>query len=796
MRFTLSWLKHFLDTDKSLEQITDTLTAIGLEVEAVVDRRQELSQFEVAYIISVNQHPNADKLKLCKVQTKSEILDIVCGAPNARAGIKVVLAKVGMCIPRDNFKLKTSNIRGEQSQGMMCSESELLIGSDADGIIELNQDAVIGESFIKHYGLDDPVIDIAITPNRADALGVYGVARDLAAAGIGMLKLLEIPTITSSINSDFTIDVQNQQASPLFFVREIRDVKNQRSPNWLKMLLQNIGIKSVSAIVDITNYICISFGQPIHVYDASKLSGKLIVKPLNTSITFTALDDKNYNLKQGDLVICDQDDNIHCLAGIIGSKISSCDDDTSSIILEAAYFNPKYIAKTGRRLQINTDARYRFERNVDNVFTLSALNIATNMILSVCSGHTSDVISDGNIQAQKRTLSFNIDFINKFAGFKIQNSVILSILETLGFQSNVTDNMLHILIPSWRSDVSIKEDIVEEILRIYGYDKLPMHPLPNTEITKIIPSKEKRVLDIKRLLAVKGYHEVVTWSFMDSDLAKSFALHNETLKVLNPINDDLDYMRPSIIPNLLKLIAKNQIRSTNDIAFFEIGPVFIATNPEDELLQISAVRTGNNMPKNCHETQRSIDVFDIKADVDAILAYIGLSIDQCAIIENKLSYYHPGRSAQINLGKNIIGHMGQIHPKLLKQLGIDSEVLAFEINCSKLPEPKQKFGKRSEYNPSDFQSNIRDFSFIIDINQNIGPILSYIKNLNKKLIKSVELFDIYQGNQLADNQQSILISVKIQSNEDTLTDTELHALSQSVISGIEQKFSGKLRSSH
>ena len=793
MKFTLSWLKKFLETTATLDEITNALISIGLEVETVIDRRAEFQNFEVGYILKANPHPSADKLKICEIETKDGVLQIVCGAPNARSGINVVVAKVGAIIPQCKFKIKESEIRGIKSCGMLCSEEELLLGAGSEGIIELDKKAIIGDHFINYFGLDDPIIDINITPNRSDALGVYGIARDLAAKGIGILKNLEIPKITPKFDSKLGVEINHKPACPLFACREIRNLENKPSPDWLKTLLQNIGIGSISAIVDVTNYICYSFGQPMHAYDADKLSSGLIIEELDNPLQFKALNNKEYKLLKNDLIIKDKE-NVHCLAGIIGGEISSCTTSTKRVLLEAACFNSTFIAKTGRRLQIETDSRYRFERGVDQSFTINALNITADMIMTICGGESSQIISEGSTAIASRVFNIPLDFLRNITGVILKGEKIVEILEKLGFQTKFTSEGIKIKIPSWRHDIFSMEDIAEEVIRIYGYDKIPEIPLPQTNLTRIVPQMQMRTGDIKRIIAHRGYDEVITWSFMDSNNAKFFSDIKDELLLLNPISSDLNYMRPSIIPNLLKLTAKNLARSIKDLSLFEVGPVFYNSNLEGELLFATAVRCGNMIPRSCHSNPRQVDVFDIKTDLEIILNNFGLSLDRCQINNSNLpSYYHPTSTAAVYLGKNLIAWFGRIHPSILNHFNIDGDVLGFEINIANIPFSKPKFGRREDFKASDFQITSRDYAFIIDKDQPIGNIISYIKNINKNLIKSVDLFDIYSGDKLEANKKSIAISVQIQSNDRTLNDADLNLLSNSIITGIEQKFGARLR---
>lgn len=794
MKFTLSWLKKFLTTDAPLQVIAHTLTHIGLEVEEIHDKGSELSAFIVAEIIEATPHPDADKLRVCKVQTESEVLQIVCGAPNARTGIKVVLAAVGTVIPNGNFVIKKSSIRGVESHGMLCSAEELGIGGDSDGIIELPSSSIIGEPFAKYFGLDDSVICINVTPNRADALGVYGIARDLACAGIGKLNELTIPEIEEKFTSEKTLSVKDKDECPLFSMREIKGISNVESPAWLKTLLENIGVGSISPVVDVTNYISYTFGQPMHAYDAQKLKGGLKVETLDSPAKFKALNDKEYELAVGDLIIRDED-RIHCLAGIIGGSESACSGSTTSIILEAASFKGEKVMVAGRRLMIDTDSRYRFERNVNREFTLHALDIATEMILNICGGSASKGIIQGETKLPVRSIDFPVNFLKAKTGLMLTAEEICNILEKLGFICNVSREVIHLVIPPSRYDISIKEDIVEEIARIYGYDKIPEVALPGAEIARTIPKEHRRTSDLKRLLASCGYTEVVTWSFMDSGYAKLFGELKEELYLQNPISSDLDYMRATIIPNLLKIARNNMNRSFKDLSLFEVGPIFESASDEISIISAAGIRAGSTRGKNVHEQIKTFDVFDIKADLEVLLASCGLPLDRLGFSDQVPGYYHPTRSATLSLGKNIVGYFGQIHPLILKKFEIDSDVTAFELKLSNLPFGKEKYGKRPELIMSDYQMISRDYAFIVSPDQRVGEMLSYIKNIDKKLIKSVSLFDIYQGEKISNGKKSVAVSVQIQDDHRTLTEEVIEVLHKSIINGVAQKFGALLRES-
>ncbi|MBN8512520.1 MAG: phenylalanine--tRNA ligase subunit beta [Rickettsiales bacterium] len=790
MRFTLSWLKRFLKTEASLEDIAKTLTMTGLEVEDIDDKSKELQGFEVAEIIKADQHPDADKLRVCEVKTKDGMLQIVCGAPNARAGIKVVLAKEGVIIPNGGFKIRQSKIRGVDSCGMLCSYDELGIGKDSSGIIELPDDAVIGEKAISYLGKDDPVIHINITPNRADALGVYGIARDLAASGVGILTSLKVNQIKPSFTSEYSLTVSDKQACPLFAFVEVRNINNKKSPKWLRDLLDNIGIGSISPVVDITNYISYSFGQPMHAYDAAKISDGLTIDT-SSSGKILALNGKEYAFQNGDIVIKD-DQQTHCIGGIIGGQNSSCSPETTSILLEAASFASINISKTGRRLMVDTDSRYRFERNVDRQFTLQALALAVEMVLEICGGEVSEpkIVGDGKIPA--RSIDFPVSTLVHKTGLELEPNKIVAILTKLGFSCNIADEVIKIEIPSWRYDVSIKEDIIEEIVRIYGYDKLPEIKLPEVSKSKVVPAEHKRLADIKRIMAANGYDEVVTWSFMDSAKAKLFSKIKDELMLQNPISSDLDYMRPSILPNLLNVARNNINRSIDNLSIFEVGPIFNDVS-DHYVNNLCAIRTGHNANKNSHQDRRAYDVYDIKADLASVFELVGLDINKCQFNEVVPSYYHPTRSLSVALGKNIIAYFGQVHPKILKEFDIEQDVFVLELVISQLPYGKEKFGKRAEYNVSDYQMVKRDFAFVIDKSFAGANLINFILNVDKKLIKAVEIFDIYIGDKIDPTKKSIALSVTIQDSSKTLEETEISELSAKIINGAKEKFGATLR---
>ena len=780
MKFTLSLLKTFLKTDASLDQITNALTAIGLEVENVVDKRVEFEHFRVAEILEATPHPNADKLKVCKVLSTEGELQIVCGAPNARAGIKVILAKIGSLIPNGNFQIKAAAIRGVSSNGMLCSAEELMIGPGDGGIVELPNHAIVGEEFTKYYGLDDPVIEISVTPNRGDCLGVYYIAKELAAKGLGEFNY--------HFNESKGVGIDGgSEACPIFASIEINNIKNQPSPEWLQILLKNIGQTSISAVVDITNYMCISFARPMHAYDKDKLSGDLKIEFAKTGERFAALNNKEYALSSEDLVIRDSN-HIQSLAGIIGGSLSSCDEMTTNITLEAAIFDPILIARTGRRHRIDTESRHRLERGVDPELLVPVLNLAATMITEMCGGERSEILVRGNISSTKKTITFDPKEMQRVVGFSLPREKVTTILRQLDFNVEDCGNVMELTIPSHRHDINIQEDVVEEIIRIHGLEHIPLTPLPDRHISRVLTTTQRRSFDIRRILASVGYDELVTWSFMDHRRAKMFSNIRSDLQLQNPISQELDYMRPSIIPNILGSMEKNLARSMANLAFFETGPIFGDT----ETLSVAAAKIGNIRNKNPHDSEREVDVFDIKGDVELILQEMGIKLEKCAFVDAP-SYYHPHRSASISLGKNILGHFGEIHPNVLELYDITKRIVAFEINIDTVPVSKLKYGYKDSVHYSDYQTVTRDFAFIVDIDTPTGPMISYIQNIDKTLIREVHLFDVYSGVNITQGKKSLGFSALFQANDHTMNDEEIQALSTKIVEGMRSKYLATIR---
>jgi phenylalanyl-tRNA synthetase beta chain len=785
MKITLSWLKEFLETKASVEEIVRTLTAIGLEVESVQDPSAALGEFTIAHIKEAVQHPNADKLRVCKVETGSSELQVVCGAANARAGIYVVLAPVGSIIPNGGMKIKQSSIRNVESQGMLCSAGELGIAGDKEGIIEVAAShKELGKRFVDVAGLNDPVIDISVTPNRGDCLGVYGIARDLAAAGLGTLKPIQTPAVKAKGKSSIAVEIKNLQACPFFLGRYFTDVKNGPSPEWLAQRLRSIGVNPISALVDITNYITFTFSRPLHVYDADKIQGPLVVRDAAADETMTALDNKTYRLNPTIPVIADKT-GAQAIAGIIGGAASGCSPETTNVFLEVAWFDPVVVAKAGRALDINTDSRYRFERKIDPGFMKEAVEIASQLIIELCGGQASEVISAGNYTANNREVAFQTGAVKKLTGIDADASSIKKILESLG----CTVHKDNVTVPSWRPDIEGEADVVEEVARIVGYDKIPAVALPYIAPRATLPEKENRHEMARLALVANGLVECITWSFMAKKEAEKFANTTDALTLLNPISADLDYMRPSIVPNLLASVVRNVSRGYPDLGLFEVGPVYKADGQE---LCVTTLRSGKAIGRNVHQPQRDVDLFDVKADSMTVLAACGISAEALRTERSAPSYYHPGRSGALLLGKTVLAYFGQVHPSISKRYDLTVPVMAAEIMLGRLPLSKHNSPVRKALALSEYQQSVRDFAFILDETVAAEDIIRLVQKADKEKIREVTLFDVYQGKHTEAGKKSVAFSIRIQASDHTLTEGELEETSRKVIDALS-KLGGVLR---
>jgi phenylalanyl-tRNA synthetase beta chain len=787
MKFTLSWLKDHLETAASLEQISEKLTSLGLEVEDIADNGAALRPFIVGEITAAEQHPNADRLRVCTVDTGSSTLQIVCGAPNARAGIKVALSRPGDVIPVTGQALKAGVIRNVESQGMMLSEREMNLPETIDGIIELPIDAPVGGSVVEALGLGDPIIEINLTPNRADCAGVRGIARDLAASGLGNLKPVPFEPVPGAFASPLTIAIAEEarRDCPWFMGRVIRGVKNGPSPAWLQERLRAIGLRSISALVDITNYFTFDLGRPLHVFDAAKVSGGLTIRHASEGESIEALNGKTYPLKPDYLVIAD-DNHVESIAGVMGGIASGCSADTTEVFLEVAYFRPGTVAATGRDLQLPSDARYRFERGVDPAFLPAATELATRMIIELCGGEASEILSAGAEPIWQRRLTLRQERCATLGGVDLPLPRQIQLLEAIGCRFENTD----IIPPSWRADIEGEADLVEEVLRLNGFDQIPALPLPRmVTITKpAVTPTQKRTMLAKRSLAARGLHEAVTFSFMSSTVAKAFAAQPAALHLLNPISSDLDVMRGSILPNLLQAAARNADRGQKNAALFEIGPIY---GEMGQQIVAALVRTGET-GLDWAAPAKPVSVFDAKADVLGLLASLGAPVDSL-VLGKAPAWYHPGRSGSLSLGNRIIAQFGEVHPTVLAALSSPQTAVGAEIFLDNLPEPKRKGTEKPLLQLAAFQPVERDFAFVVQAETPADSVLKAVRGADKRLIAGVALFDVYQGQGIEPEQKSLAVRVTLQPTEQTLTDEEIEAVSQRIIAAVGEATGGMLR---
>ena len=796
MKFTLSWLKTYLDTDVDLSTISETLTAIGLEVEEVIDPTEGLKPFVIAKIEKTEQHPNADKLRVCKVNNGKETIQVVCGAPNAKAGLIGAFAPSGCTIPTNGLKLKPSNIRGVDSNGMMCSERELGLGDDHDGIIELPSDAPIGASFADYANLNDPTIEIAITPNHQDALGVYGIARDLAAAGIGTLIKPDISKISGNFKSPITINIEDKNACPVFAGRYIRGVKNGPSPEWMQRRLISLGMKPISALVDITNFMTHDYGRPLHVFDADNIAGNLKVRLSKSGEKLLALDEKEYVFDDQVCVISDNK-AINSIGGVMGGAGSGTYDETKNVFLECAWFDPIRTAMTGRKLGIESDARYRFERGVDPSTVLDGIEIATRLILDMCGGLPSEVEVSGKVPVISKTIIMRPERVKELGGINISKAEVIDILKRLGFKVTDNDKTLEVTSPSWRCDIDREPDLVEEVLRIYGYNKIVGEPLPasSRDIVAGLSPMQKRIRMAKRRAAVCGLREVITWSFISSSQAMLFADPKPELILDNPVSSDLNSMRPNLLPNLITAAGRNSDRGIKSVALFEAGNQFYSDKIDGQNFVIAGIRRGQKNERHWQKNSEDINVYDAKADAISILNAIGVKADNAQVVAEAPAWYHPGRSGVIRLGpKNIMAYFGEIHPNILKKLDVKGPLVGFEIMLGNIPLPRSKVGNsRGPLKSSDFQSVERDFAFVVSKDLAAEQLVKVISSVDKKLIDSVNVFDVYEGAGIDDGKKSIAVNVRLQPFNKTMTDDEIEEFRQDVISIVIKKTDGTLR---
>jgi len=800
MKFTLSWLKEHLETQAALDEIVDKLTMVGLEVEKVTDRAKGLETFVVGHVIEAKQHPNADRLRVCTVDNGKETVELVCGAPNARTGMKGVFAPSGSYIPGTDLTLKPTEIRGVLSNGMLLSEREMGISDEHEGIVELSDDAKIGTPAVVVMGLDDPIIEIAITPNRGDCLGVRGIARDLAAAGIGSLKPLAngaVPgTFESPIKVHLDFDDDTLSACPYFVGRYVRGVQNGESPGWLKDKLLAIGLRPISALVDITNLITMDHGRPLHVFDAAKVTGDIRPRLGRKGETLLALDGKEYEIDEEMCVIADEA-KAEALGGIMGGEETGCTATTTDVFIEAAYFDAVRTASTGRKLNLMSDARYRFERGVDPAFLVDGMEIATQLVLDLCGGEPSKLVIAGAEPEWKRTIDLDPSRIRTLGGIDIPADEITRILMVLGFGVENVAGTFKVLVPSWRGDIVGPACLVEEVVRIYGYDRIEPVPVkPDGALPAVaLGAEQRRHSQARRVLAARDMVEAVTYSFLAEADALLFGGGQHQIKLVNPISADLDVMRPSILPNLINAAKRNAARGTEDAAVFEVGPQYAGDNPQDEAIVAAGVRSGNVGQRHWSHGLRPADVFDAKADALAVLEDLGAPVDKLQAAPEAPAWYHPGRSGVLRLGpKNVLAFFGELHPGVLRRLDAKGPVAAFEVFVDALPKPKaKKDASKAHLDLPQFHTVERDFAFVVDADTQADQIVAAARGTDKTLITDIQVFDVFAGGQLGDGKKSVAVNVVLQPLERTMTDAEIDEIAARIVANVEKRTGGTLR---
>jgi len=801
MKFTLAWLKEHLDTDHTLGEITDKLTMIGLEVERIEDKAKELAPFVIARVVEAKQHPNADRLRVCMVDTgDGKPIQVVCGAPNARTGMKGVFVPPGAYIPGKDMTLQVGTIRGVESRGMLVSEFELKLSDNHEGIIDLPEDAPVGANFAQWAGLDDPMIEINLTPNRADCAGVHGIARDLAAADMGKFKDPGIKQIRGEFPCPVGVTIETPELCPAFALRLVRGVKNGPSPEWLQKRLTAIGLRPINALVDITNFMTYDRGRPLHVFDAAKVRGDLTVRRARPGETLLALDGKTYALDETICVIADEN-GVESLAGIMGGEISGCSNETTDVLIESALWNEANIARTGRTLGINSDARYRFERGVDPAFMLPGLELATHMVLELCGGAPSEITVAGSAEAAERVIDFPLSEIKRLAGIVVPLPETRRVLERLGFFVAGQGERIKIAVPSWRDDVEGKADIVEELVRILGVDRVPPTLFDRGEAPRkpVLTPIQVRTRKAKRALAARNLVEAVTWSFIAKAQADLFGGGKPELALANPIAADLSDMRPSLIPGLTAAAQKNADRGFPDAGLFEVGQIFRGDQPQDQFTAAAGVRRALAKPSGIgrHWTKRDgeVDAFDAKADALAVLTAAGAPPQALQIVPGGPAWFHPGRSGTIQIGpQNVLGHFGELHPRALEALDADGPLAAFEVILERIPEPKAKATRaKAVLELSPFQPVERDFAFVVERSVKAADLVRAAQTVDRKLISSVSVFDVYEGTGIEPGKKSIAIAVTIQPRDKTMTDAEIEALAAKIVAEVGKRTGGVLR---
>jgi phenylalanyl-tRNA synthetase beta chain len=801
MKFTLSWLKDHLDTDASLDQIVERLTSIGLEVESV-DDKAALKPFVIAKVLTANRHPDADKLQVLTVDTgDGKPVQVVCGAPNARAGLIGAFAAPGAYVPGIDVTLSVGKIRGVESHGMMCSERELQLSDEHNGIIDLPADAPVGTSFAAYAHLDDPVIEINLTPNRPDATSVHGIARDLAASGLGTLKGGKVEPVAGDGECPVKVSIEAPELCPGFALRLVRGVKNSPSPKWMQQRLLAIGLRPINALVDITNYVTFDHGRPLHVFDASKVAGNLVVRRGREGDKVLALDGREYALTSEMCVIAD-DNGVESIAGVMGGEHSGCDENTTDVLIESALWAPLNVARTGRTLGIITDARYRFERGVDPEFMVPGVELATKLVLELCGGQPTRTDVTGYAGHTAKVVSLPLSEVKRLTGIEVPKAESLDILTRLGFGVSGDGDVVEVSVPSWRPDVDGKADLVEEVMRIHGVDNIAPQPLGAHDAVngKILTTLQIRTRSARRALAVRGMMEAVTWSFIPARHAELFGGGQDSLKLSNPIAADMSDMRPSLLPGLIAAAQRNADRGLGDVALFEVSGTYENDTAEGQRRVASGIRRGTakleGSGRNWSGNAGNVGVFDAKADAIAALEACGAPVDRLQIETGAPAWYHPGRSGVIKLGpKVVLGAFGEFHPRTLEGLDVSGPLCGFEVYVDAIPEPKAKPTKtKPKLELSAFQAVKRDFAFVVDKAVEAGTLTRAALAADKKLITGVSVFDVFEGASLGEGKKSIAIEVSIQPVEKTLTDQDFEALAARIVENVKKQTGGALRS--
>ena len=806
MKFTLSWLRDHLETAAPLDEITQTLTRIGLEVERIEDKAAVLAPYVVARVLTAEQHPNADRLRVCMVETGSgEPVQVVCGAPNARAGMLSVFAPPGTYVPGKDITLAVVNVRGVESRGMLCSAAELQTSDDHDGILDLPADAPVGTRYADYAGLSDPLIEINLTPNRPDCTSVHGIARDLAATGLGALKPDRIEPVRSAVpcpvSVRFDLAAEDAGLCPVFALRLVRGVTNRASPEWLRKRLTAIGLRPINALVDITNFVTIDRGRPLHVFDAAKVAGGLVVRRARTGEEILALDGRTYRLDDEIVVIAD-DNGPESIAGIMGGEKSGCDEGTTDVLIESALWDPLNIAQTGRRLGIITDARYRFERGVDPAFTEPGLDLATRLVLDLCGGEPSTVTLAGAIPEREHPIDFAWTEVRRLSGLDLPRPEAKVILSELGFTVAGAGDRVKVLPPSWRPDIEGKADLVEEVIRIAGLDRITPQPLPRLDpgvARPILTLLQRRTRTARRELAARGLDEAVTWSFIAHDEARLFGGGSRALQLANPIASDLSDMRPSLVPGLLKAAGRNADRGLQDIGLFEVGQCFASDEPEGQSVKAAVLRRGTarlgGAGRHWDGAARPVDAFDAKADALAILAALGVPAGGLQVSPGGPEWLHPGRSGTLAFGsRNVVGHFGEVHPRILRAMDLKGAAFVVEITLDLLPVPKYRPTKiKPKLLMSDLQSVSRDFAFVVARDVPVDDLVRSVGGADRALIQGVDVFDLYEGPGIEPDRKSVAVAVTLQPREHTLTEAEIDAVSAKIVEAAAKRTGAVLR---